>query len=173
MIKAPVNIMHTLIETVFRIMRSISRSVLSFLLFVFGSSYIYANGPLQMKGFHRDLPLEEACRIMSSFKSERGSFIFNEEQKKCGFGRNGFISYPCIIGKKNSQKVESIILSPDVVNGLYDAEKMNTKTFARSFAKKYRWIDTFSTKGIYRQKSEKYGWSLTINKRKWIKIDFP
>jgi len=141
----------------------------SFLLLV---THVYADGPLQMKGFHHDLPLEEACLMMSTFKSKRGSFLFKKEQKKCGFGRNGFITYPCITGDKDTDMVSSIILSPDVVNTLFEAEKLNTNTFAKSFLQKYHWIDTFRTTGIYRQESKKYGWSLIINKRKWIKINF-
>jgi hypothetical protein len=131
-----------------------------------------ADGALQMKGFHHDLPLEDACHIMSTFKSERGNFIFKPKQKKCGFGRHGFITYPCIIGKKDTAMVDSIILSPDVVNTLFDAEKMKANVFIRSFCHKYHWVNTFYSTGTYRQESKKFGWTLTINKKKWIKISF-
>ena len=149
-----------------------SKNILIFYSFLLLSTYTHADGPLQMKGFHHDLSLEKACLMMSTFKSERGDFLFKREQQKCGFGRNGFITYPCITGDKNTGMIDSIILSPDVVNRLFEAEKLNANTFAKSFLHTYNWIDTFRTRGIYRQESKKYGWSLIINKRKWIKIHF-
>jgi len=133
---------------------------------------LQADGALQMKGFHHDLPFEDACHIMSTFKSERGNFIFKPKQKKCGFGRHGFITYPCIIGKKDTAMVDRIILSPDVVNTLFDAEKLKANAFIRSFCNTYHWTNRFHTARTYHQESKKFGWSLTINKKKWIKISF-
>lgn len=154
-------------------MISLIKNLLLFLLFIHISTLVtYADGALQMKGFHHDIPLKEACHIMSSFKSERGDFIFKPKEKKCGFGRHGFITYPCITGKKDNSMVDSIILSPDVVNTLFNAKEKKTKIFVKSFLHQYHWINKFRTKGIYRQKSTKYGWSLSINQKKWIKISF-
>jgi len=154
-------------------MISLIKNILLFLSFILISTLVtHADEALRMKGFHHDLPMKEACHIMSSFKSERGDFIFKQKEKKCGFGRHGFITYPCIIGKKDNAMVDSIILSPDVVDTLFNAKNKKAKIFVQSFLHKYHWINTFRTKGIYRQKSEKYGWSLTINQKKWIKISF-
>ncbi len=133
---------------------------------------IYANGPLMMKGFHHDIPFDKACKIMSTFKSERGDFISSKKHKKCGFGRNGFISYPYIMGSKKSNDVEMIVLSPDVVDNLFQAETMNGAKFSKAFLDRYNWINGFRTTGTYRQESLEYGWKLSINRKKWIKINF-
>ncbi len=135
-------------------------------------THIYANGPLLMKGFHHDIPFDSACKIMSTFKSDRGDFIFNEKEKKCGFGRNGLISYPHITGSKNSNTVDMIVLSPDVVDDLFGADTLNSKKFSKVFLKQYAWINAYQPTRKYRQESQEHGWKLSINRKKWIKIVF-
>ncbi len=148
------------------------RTVFIFLLTFIWLTNLHANGPLMMKGFHHDIPFDKACKIMSSFKSDRGDFISSKKHKKCGFGRNGFISYPYIIGSKNSNDVEMIVLSPDVVNNLFQAETMKGAKFSKAFLNRYDWIDTFRTTGTYRQESLEHGWKLSISRKKWIEIIF-
>ena len=150
-------------------MKKIILIVLTVFTFV---TIVNANGPLRMKGFHHDIPFDEACKIMSTFKSDRGDFISSTKYNKCGFGRNGLISYPHIIGSKNSNRVEKIILSPDVVNNLFHAETIKSAKFSRVFLNRYNWIDEFRTRGTYRQESLEYGWKLSINRKKWIEITF-
>ena len=150
-------------------MKKIRLTVLAFLTFV---TIVNADGPLMMKGYHRDISFDEACKIMSSFKSDRGNFIFSKKHKKCGFGRNGLISYPHITGRENSNDVEMIVLSPDVVNNLFQSETMKGAKFSQAFLNRYNWIDEFRTTGTYRQESLEYGWKLSINRKKWIKITF-
>ncbi len=150
-------------------MKKISLTVVAFFMFV---TIINADGPLMMKGFHHDIPFDEACKIMSTFESDRGDFISDKKQKKCGFGRNGFISSPHIIGSKSSNDVVIILLSPDVVNNLFEAEDLNSAKFSEAFLNRYTWIDEFSTTRKYHQESLEYGWKLSINRKKWIKISF-
>ena len=125
-----------------------------------------------VKGFHHDISFDSACKIMSNFKSDRGNFIYSKKYKKCGFGRNGLISYPHIIGSKNSNKVEMIVLSPEVVNNLFQAETMRARKFSKACLGRYNWINEYRTTGTYRQESLEYGWKLSINRKKWIKINF-
>ncbi len=143
------------------------------LIILISSIHIQASGPLLMKGFHHDIPFDRACKIMSTFKSERGNFIpSNKKEKKCGFGRNGLISYPYITGSKDSDKVDMIVLSPDVVNHLFEAETLNSNKFSKAFLRNYDWIDTYQPTRKYHQESMEYGWKLSINRKKWMKITF-
>lgn len=150
-------------------MKKIGLAVVAFFTFV---TIINADGPLMMKGFHHDIPFYKACEIMSTFKSDRGYFLSSKKHKKCGFGRNGLISYPHIIGSKNSNDVEMIVLSPDVVNDLFGAEALNGTKFSGAFLNRYNWIDKFRPTGKYHQESLEHGWKLSISKKKWIKINF-
>jgi hypothetical protein len=150
-------------------MKKIRLTVLAFLMSV---TIVNADGPLMMKGFHHDISFDEACKIMSTFKTDRGDFLSSKKHKKCGFGRNGLISYPHITGSKNSNNVEMIVLSPDVVNDLFGAESLNGVKFSQVFLTRYNWIDEFSTTRKYRQESLEHGWKLSINKKKWMKIKF-
>ena len=133
---------------------------------------VSAEGALMMKGIHHDIPFEAACKIMSTFKTNRGEFILNKKRKKCGFGRNGLISYPHITGRRKSDHVEKIVLSPEVVDDLFNTETLNITAFSQVFLNRYNWIDAFRTTRIYRQESKKYGWKLSINRKKWIRITF-
>lgn len=121
-----------------------------------------ADGPLRMKGFHHDIPFDEACKIMSTFNTDRGNFISNKKHKKCGFVRNGLISYPHIIGSKNSNNVEMIVLSPEVVNDLFEAKTLNSAKFSRAFLNRYNWIDEFRSTRKYHQENLEHGWKLSI-----------
>jgi hypothetical protein len=150
-------------------MQKIRLAILVFFTFV---TSVNADGPLLMKGFHHDIPFDKACKTMSTFKSDRGDFITSKKHKKCGFGRNGLISYPHIIGSKSSNNVEKIILSPDVVNNLFQAETIKSAKFSRVFLNRYNWINEFRTTGTYRQESLEHGWKLSINRKKWIEITF-
>ncbi len=49
---------------------------------------------------------------------------------------------------------------------------MRSAKFSKAFLDRYNWIDEFRTSGIYRQENLEYGWKLSINKKKWIKINF-
>ena len=131
-----------------------------------------ANSDLRMKGFHHDMPFDEACKIMSTFETDRGDFLISKKEKKCGFGRNEFISYPYITGRENSNNVEMIVLSPDVVNNLFDAKKLKVNKFSKLFLDRYNWIDTYRTTGTYRQESLEHGWKLSISRKKWLEIKF-
>jgi len=133
---------------------------------------IYADGPLRMKGFHHEIPFDKACKIMSTFKTDRGDFILNKIDKKCGFGRNGFISSPYITGNTDTNDVESIVLSPEVVDDLFNAKRQNIDQFANKFLNRYKWIDSFRTTRTYRKECQEHGWKLMINRKKWIKIVF-
>lgn len=133
---------------------------------------LHANGPLLMKGFHHDIPFDQACKIMSTFKSDRGDFISSTKEKKCGFGRNGLISYPHIIGSSTSDKVDTIVLSPDVVDSLFEAKALDSRKFSKVFLNRYNWIDSYQPTRKYHQESQEHGWKISINRKKWIKITF-
>ena len=148
------------------------KTILSIFAIFMVITIVNADGPLRMKGFHHNMPFAEACKIMSTFKSDRGDFLTGKRDKKCGFGRNGLISYPHITRSKNSNNVEMIVLSPDVVNDLFEAETQDVTTFSQVFLNRYNWINEFRTTRIYRQESFEYGWKLSINRKKWIKITF-
>ncbi|BAF71570.1 hypothetical protein [Sulfurovum sp. NBC37-1] len=148
------------------------KAVLSLFVVFIWTINVYADGPLMMKGFHHDIPFDKACEILSEFKSERGDFIYDEKQKKCGFGRNNLITYPYIKENITSKKIDTIVLSPDVVDYLFDAKSLNVRKFCRIFLKKYSWIDKFNMARKYQQTSPQYGWKLSIDKKKWMKITF-
>ncbi len=148
------------------------RTALILLLTFTGITNLHANGPLMMKGFHHDIPFDDACKIMSTFKSDRGDFIFDKKQKKCGFGRNGLISYPHITGSSTSDKVDIIMLSPDVVDDLFESKTLNGSKFSKLFLSQYNWINKYQPIRKYRQESQEHGWKISINRKKWIKITF-
>ena len=140
-------------------------------IFTFGIS-LHANGPLVMKGFHQDIKFDAACKLMSTFKNNSGDFISNKKEKKCGFGRNGSISYSQIIGQKDSNRVDMIIISSNDIDYLFEAKGLNGRKFSKVFLNKYNWIDSYKTYGTYTQESTKYNWKLSIDKKKWMKITF-
>ena len=148
------------------------KAVLSLVVMFVCTVSIYADGPLMMKGFHHDISFDEACKILSGFKSERGDFIYDKKQKKCGFGRNNFITYPYIEESTTSNKIDTIVLSPDVVDYLFNTKTLNGRKFSRIFLRKYSWIDKFNIARKYQQTSLRYGWKLSIDKKKWMKITF-
>jgi len=140
-------------------------------MFIFNIS-LHANGPLVMKGFHQDIKFDVACKIMSTFKNNSGDFISNKKEKKCGFGRNGSISYSQIIGRKDSNKVDMIVISSNDIDYLFEAKGLNGRKFSKVFLNKYDWIDCYKTYGTYTQESTKYNWKLSIDKKKRMKITF-
>ena len=139
-----------------------------------GTISLLADAPLHLKGFHHDIPFQSACLIMSSFKTQRGEFIMDEKHNKCGFGRNGFIAQPYILGDKNGH-VKLIRLSPDAVDYLFGTHDKDAIAFLKDFVKTYDWIDDNDTTmkySRYKHIDKKNGWELIINKRKWMDIKF-
>jgi len=130
--------------------------------------------PLHLKGFHHDIPFKSACIILSSFETQRGEFIMDEANKKCGFGRNGFIAQPYILGDEQNN-VKMIRLSPDTVDYLFGVTDQNATTFINLLAKKYEWIDDKNPTmkySKYKYKDEDNKWEIIINKKKWFDIKF-
>ena len=140
-------------------------------ILAFGIS-LHASGPLLMKGFHHDIKFDAACKIMSTFKSNRGDFISSKKEKKCGFGKNGLISHSQISGQKDSNGVATIVISPADIDYLFEAKGLNGRKFSKIFLNTYNWIDRYKTYGTYTQESTKYNWKISIDKRKWMKITF-
>jgi hypothetical protein len=135
---------------------------------------IWADAPLHLKGFHHDIPFKSACLILSSFETQRGEFIMDERHNKCGFGRNGFIAQPYILGDENGH-VKLIKLSPDAVDYMFNTTNKSAPEFVKEFVKTYDWIDDNNTKmkySRYKHKDETDGWEIVINKKKWMDIKF-
>ena len=140
------------------------------------SSYTisWADAPLRLKGFYHDIPFKSACMIMSSFETQRGEFIMDERNKKCGFGRNGFIAQPYILGDENG-KVKMIRLSPDAVDYIFNTQNLTALEFIKALVKNYDWIDDPNPKmkySRYKHKDTKDGWGIVVNKKKWMDIKF-
>ena len=134
----------------------------------------WADGPLHLKGFHHDIPFKSACMIMSSFETQRGEFIMDEKHNKCGFGRNGFIAQPYILGDSDGH-VKLIRLSPDTVDYLFSTQDKSAIEFIKEFIKSYKWIDDDNVKmkySKYNHKDMQDGWEIDINKKKWMDIKF-
>ena len=142
--------------------------------FILLYTLIWADAPLHLKGFHHDIPFKSACMIMSSFETQRGEFIMDTRNNKCGFGRNGFIAQPYILGDGNG-KVKMIRLSPDAVDYLFGTKDKSALTFIKELVKTYKWIDDNDTKmrySRYKHIDKKDGWEIDINKKKWMDIKF-
>ena len=134
----------------------------------------YANNSLHLKGFHKDIPFKSACQIMSSFQTQRGEFIMDISNHKCGFGRNGFIAQPYILGDENG-KVKMIRLSPDAVDYLFGTQDKSAIDFVKKLTNMYDWIkDTNPVMKYsrYKYKNIQDGWEIIVNKKKWMDIKF-
>jgi hypothetical protein len=138
------------------------------------SSNLIANTSLHLKGFHKDIPFTSACEIMSSFKTQRGEFIMDSKNHKCGFGRNGFIAQPYILGDSDGG-VKVIRLSPDTVDYLFGTQDKKAIDFVKALTKEYDWINDTNPVmkySKYKYKDTKDGWEIIINKKKWMDIKF-
>jgi hypothetical protein len=143
-------------------------------LMIMGTISIFGDGNLKLKGFHHDIPFESACKILSSFKTQRGNFIIDKKHHKCGFGRNGFIAQPYIVADENGN-IKHIKLSPDTVDYLFNVENKPATALIDKLILDYKWLDDDNAKMVYsryKHIDQKDGWEIIINKKKWMDIKF-